>query len=155
MKIIPKQLLLLFAMLASAVFVRAGNVEYLTFNVDGNPIVIALAEHPVITYTDNTLHVKTEKDTIDIPVKKLSGTAFTETTGIKGIDSPQLQMEAGSVCLMNLPSESKVIVYAADGTEKLSLTADSNGQAIVNVDNLPKGIYIVKSAKQSVKITNK
>lgn len=155
MKNIPKRILLLFAVLVSTVFVRAGNVEFLTFNVNGDPIVIALAEHPVITYTDNTLHIKTEKETIDIPVDKLSGTSFSETTGIKSIDTSDLKIEAGSFCFMNLPSASKVIVYAANGAEMLSLTADSYGQAIINIENLPKGTYIVKSVSQSVKITNK
>lgn len=154
MKNIPKRILLLFAVLVSTVFVRAGNVEYLTFNVNGDPIVIALAEHPVITYTDNTLHIKTEKETIDIPVNKLSVTAFTETTGIKSVDISELKIDSGSVCFMNLPSTSKVIVYSANGTEILSSTADNNGQATVNVDNLPKGTYIVKSVRQSIKITN-
>ena len=68
MKNIPKRFLVLLAVVASTVLARAVNVEYLTFNVDGNPVVIALAEHPVITFTDNTLHIKTEKETIDIPV---------------------------------------------------------------------------------------
>jgi len=155
MKHIPKRILLLFALVTMTMYGRAGNVEYLTFNVADNPIVIALAEHPVITYTDNTLHIKTAKETIDIPVSQLSGTTFNETTAIKSIDGSQLQMKDGSFCLMNLAADSKVIVYSADGIEKLSTTVDANGQAIVNIGSLPKGVYIIKSANQTIKITNK
>lgn len=145
----------MFALVTIIMYGRAGNVEYLTFNVADNPVVIALAEHPVITYTDNTLHIKTAKETIDIPVSQLAGTIFSETTAIKNIDGSQLQMKDGSICFMNLAAESKIHVYSADGMEKLSTTVDANGQAVVNIDNLPKGVYIIKSANQTIKISNK
>ena len=133
----------------------ADNVEYLTFNVGDNPIVIALAEHPVITYTDNTLHIKSDKETVDIPVSQLSETTFSGTSAIKRIDGPQLQMKEGCICFMNLTTDSKVLVYTVDGVEKLSTTVNANGQAVVNIGSLPKGVYIIKSANHTIKITNK
>ena len=47
--------------------------ECLTFMVNGSPVDIVLSEHPIITYTNNTLHVKTAAKTVDIPVKDISG----------------------------------------------------------------------------------
>jgi hypothetical protein len=33
--------------------------------------------------------------------------------------------------------------------------ADANGNAVINLSSLPKGIFILHSAKQSIKIINK
>lgn len=150
-----KQLLLLLLLTISSISAWAGNVEYLTFNVSGSPIVIALSEHPIITYTDNTLHIKTANESIDIPVDEFSGAVFSETTDIKFIKDPQLQMNEGNICFNQLPPDSKVVVCAANGVEVMTATVDSNGQTVVEIGNLPKGVYIIKSAKQSIKITNK
>ena len=139
----------------SSISARAGNVEYLTFNVSSGPIVIALSEHPVISYTDNTLHIQTANETIDIPVTDFSGVEFSETTGVKFIKGPQLQMGEGCICFKQLPSDCKVVVYAANGVKVMTAIADNNGQVIVDIGHLPKGVYIVKSDTQTIKITNK
>ena len=60
-----RRLLMMLMLTASALQGRAANVECLTLTVSGKPVVIVLAEHPVITYKGNTLHVKTETTTID------------------------------------------------------------------------------------------
>ena len=65
-----RRLLMMLMLTASALQGRAANVECLTLTVSGKPVVIVLAEHPVITYKGNTLHVKTETTTIDIPVSE-------------------------------------------------------------------------------------
>ena len=64
-------------------------------------------------------------------------------------------MEAGNLCFQQLPKGSKVSVFAANGTEALSAVVDGTGKTVVNTSSLPKGIYVVKSATQTFKITNK
>lgn len=152
---ILQRLLVLLFIVSSHIFVHAGGVEYLTLKVSGNPVVIVLAEHPVITYTDNTLHIQTAKETVDVPVSQISGVAFSETTGIMAINNQQLQMQEGNICFQQLPQGSKVSVVAANGIEVFSATADDHGWAILNINRLPKGILVVKSATQTFKITNK
>ena len=151
---ILKRLLMLLFLMSSLISVHAAEVEYLTLNVNGNPVVIVLAEHPVITYSDNTLHIQTAEETVDVPVSQIADMAFTET-GIKAVKNPQLQMEAGNLCFQQLPKGSKVSVFAANGTEALSAVVDDAGKTVVNTNSLPKGIYVVKSATQTFKITNK
>lgn len=151
---ILKRLLMLLFLMSSLISVHAAEVEYLTLNVNGKPVVIVLAEHPVITYSDNTLHIQTAEETVDVPVSQIADMAFTET-GIKAVKNPQLQMEAGNLCFQQLPKGSKVSVFAANGTEALSAVVDGTGKTVVNTSSLPKGIYVVKSATQTFKITNK
>lgn len=146
---------MLFVLTPALSLVRAANVEYLTLNVGGNPVEIVLAEHPVITYTDNTLHIQTAKETIDVPVNQLSGVAFSETSGIKSIEDHQFQIGDGSICFQQLPKGSRVCIFAANGIEVMSAIVNDYGQTIINISDLPKGIFVVKSATQSFKITNK
>ena len=135
--------------------VRAANVEYLTLNVSGSPVEIILAEHPVITYTDNTLHIQTAKETIDVPINQISGVAFSETSGIKSIENQQFQIQEGSIYFQRLPKGSKVCIFTTNGIEVMSSIVNDYGQTIINISDLPKGIFVVKSATQSFKITNK
>ena len=135
--------------------VFAANTEYLTLNVGGNPVVVVLAEHPMITYTDNTLHIQTVKETIDVPVSQITDMAFNETTAINIVENGDVQIQQGSILLQQLPIGSKVCIIAANGNELFSAVVDDNGQAVVNVSRLPKGVYVIKSAMQSIKITNK
>lgn len=137
----------------SATSAYSSNVEYLTFNVSGSPVVIALAEHPVITFTDNTLHIKTAKNTIDIPVNEFSGAVFSETTSIKYLKDPKVQLNEGCVCFHQLPPESKIKVYATNGKEVLSDAVDGNGQVVINLNSLSPNVYIIKSATQTIKVT--
>lgn len=145
----------LLFMVSSYMSVHAEGVEYLTLNVGGTPVIIVLAEHPVITYTDNTLHIRTAKETIDVPVSQISGTEFSETSNIRVVENKQLQIQEGSLYFNELPRGSKVSVFAANGIEVSSANVDEDGRAIVNMSSLPKGIFVVKSATQTFKITNK
>ena len=56
----------------------AANVQYLTIVVNGKAVSFSLAEHPVITYANNTLVVKTATEEVEIPVASISGYEFEE-----------------------------------------------------------------------------
>lgn len=153
-RIIQRLLLLcLFVICCSSA--NADNVEYFTFNVNGNPIVISLAEHPVITYTGNTLHVSSTNTNVDIVVSNITGVGFSETTGINDIQLDKPQMEQGQILFRQLPSGSSVNVYDANGIRVSSVTVEGDGQATIDISTLPVGIYFIKSVNQTIKVTNK
>ena len=152
---ILKRLLMLLALISALMSVQATEVEYLTLNVVGNPVVIALAEHPIITYTDNTLHIQTTTETVDVPIDQITDISFLGTTSIKTVTNPQFQMEAGNICFQQLPKGSKVSVFDINGIVALSSIVDDTGKTVINICSLPKGVYVVKSSKQSFKIANK
>lgn len=68
---------LLLAAAVSGVSAATGNE--LTLIVKGEPMVIQMSEHPVITYTNNTLHIKTDAAVTDVPVSQISGGALPKT----------------------------------------------------------------------------
>ena len=141
--------------MASPPCVQAASVEYLTLNVSGTPIVIALAEHPVITYTDNTLHVQTAAKTIDIPVNQISGVAFTETTGITTNEYYPIQLNEGYLYFEQLKPDTKIIVYSVNGLEVLSKSVDSSGRTFIDTSTLIGDVFIIKTDKQTIKVTKK
>lgn len=147
--------LLMLLLATYTFFANADNVEYLTFNVNGKPVVISLAEHPVITYTDNTLHITTTETTVEVPVSEVSGVAFSETTAINNIAIGSHQMKDGLVIFQQLAQGSQVYVYNTNGIKVLSHNADINGQAVIDIGKLPTGIYLIKTGNQSIKITNR
>lgn len=149
------KVLLLSFLMASPPCVQAASVEYLTLNVSGTPIVIALAEHPVITYTDNTLHVQTAAKTIDIPVNQISGVAFTETTGITTNEYYPIQLNEGYLYFEQLKPDTKIIVYSVNGLEVLSKSVDSSGRTFIDTSTLIGDVFIIKTDKQTIKVTKK
>ena len=146
-------LMLLFS--ATAMSVHAANVEYLTFIVKGTPVVISLKEHPVITYSGNTLHVKTEEKTVEIPVQDVSGSGFSETAGINKPVVEGTELSAGKILFSQLPAGSQVTVYTVDGKAISTVTVGNDQRAVVDLQPLNGGVYVVKSATQTIKITNK
>lgn len=147
---------LMLLLSATTMSVRAANVEYLTFIVKGTPVIIVLAEHPVITYTGNTLHVQTtEGNKIDIPVQDVSGTSFSETAGINKPAIADMELKAGKMMFSKLPAGSKVTVYTVDGKTISTINVGNDQQAVVDTQQLGSGVYIIKSATQTIKITNK
>ena len=142
---------LMLLLSATTMSVRAANVEYLTFIVKGTPVIIVLAEHPVITYTGNTLHVQTtEGNKIDIPVQDVSGTSFSETAGINKPAIADMELKAGKMMFSKLPA-----VYTVDGKTISTINVGNDQQAVVDTQQLGSGVYVIKSATQTIKITNK
>ena len=150
-----RRCLLLCMLAVTTSMARAANGEMLTLIVNGSPVAIALAEHPVITYTGNTLHIKTEATSIDIAVADISGCSFMDPTGIKPVVIPDFQANNGELHFSKLPTGSTVEVFTTGGTKLLSTKVDQKGQASVGLDSLPKGVVIIKTTNQTIKITNK
>ena len=148
----------------------ASIAESLTFMVNGKPIVIYLADRPVITYTDNTLHIASTTEepsggggseppvvtVIDIPVQDITETIVDKTeTGIVRpvVETPK--MDAGKMLFTQLPAGSQVKIFSTDGKVVSTINVSNDEQALIDIRSLPKGIYIIKSDSQTIKITNK
>ena len=71
--------LLMLTLAAAVPKASAEERNVLKFIVNGKPMVFNLAEHPVITYTDNTLHIKTDASAVNVPVSQISGGALPKS----------------------------------------------------------------------------
>lgn len=150
-----RRLLMAVMVMAAALQARAASAEKLTFTVNGEKVEIILAEHPVITYTNNTLHVKTDTETIEIPVSEISGGSFDNPTGIQTLEMADMENRNGEIRFSHLKPGSPVEVFSFDGVKLSTTTADGEGKAVVSAGQLPKGAYIVRTASQTIKIVNK
>ena len=144
-------------LLAGTSLARAADVQFLTLMVNGEPVIISLAEKPVITFTDNTLHIVTEATEVDIPVADITGGTFVEDdpSAIKDPDLVKAMMSAGRVCFSGLEPFSTVNVYNVNGQLLKKQTAGNDGTVVIDLSNQPKGCYVVRSATQTIKVTNK
>lgn len=147
--------LLLCSLSVAPYVARAATGEVLTLMVSGNPVTIFLADHPVITYTGNTLHIATEETTIDVPVSEISDASFQTPVSIKPVTIPDCQTINGELRFSQLPAGSTVEVFYVNGKKLSSAVVGNEGQTTIDISRLPKGVFVVKTAMQTIKVTNK
>lgn len=135
---------------------QAENVQFLQVNLTDRSVSFALAEHPAISYSNNQLHITTALQAVDFNVLDIKDYCFaaTETT-IRELKLIQNQIHEGLICFSGLPASSMVELYASDGRRLFSAKASSLGLIVVDLGQFPKGVYLVRTASQSFKITNK
>lgn len=140
--------------------VMAAGVQYLVFNLNeaDKQVVIPLADQPVITMVNNVLkvtvagEVKVEKPFAEI--RSYSFTDATEPVDLSAVLKDNVRLEEGHVYMTNVNKGERISVYAADGRQVLTVTADDKGVADIDLSGLRKAVYIVKSANSSIKINN-
>ena len=152
-----KKLFLLLFCLISMVSVRGSEVRYFYADVGGSPVWFALAEHPVITYADNQLCVTTSVQTILLPVADIREAGFKDDvpTDVCTAWAARPQIVGSMVCFRELTPGSQVTVYTADGKLVNKQAVGADGMATVAMQKLPKGVCIIKSQYQTIKINNK
>lgn len=153
-----KVCLILLVMLI-AVSVKAENVKYLVFNSGGEQTVIALADEPVITINEGTLKVTVagvEKLLADLSeglTYSFSPVAPTSVLAVLAEESSRL--EQGHVYIAHAHEGETVRVFSVDGKLAASQRISSEGTADIDLTTLGSGLYIVKTAKTSIKVMNK
>lgn len=95
---------------------------------------VSFAEKPILTYSGTVIIISTEKETIEYPVAELSKITFEET-----------QTSTSSI-YTSAKAYNKV--YDIHGREVSVFDKGEN----VDLDNLPNGIYIVKTDCSTYKI---
>ncbi len=151
----------LVAALSFPVF-AAGDEEVLCLVVaytNGEEINFALAEEPVITYSNGTITVVGDEYTIeDLDLEDLDRYYFSETIpgGIDGItatDGSSTRFSDGKVYVTGLKGNDKVRIYTVDGRIVGSVSATSDGNACIDLNGLKGGAaYILRTPTTSFKI---
>lgn len=121
----------------------------------GNETILELSANPIITFSGEDMVVTSSLTTIAIPLADVdSYTAYDATTGIRPLtDAPQFAN--GHVLFSGLAKGSDVRIYTADGRLVSHQQADASGHAAVSLDSLPKGVYVIRTPDNSIKIINK
>lgn len=148
-----RKLLLLFACLISA-FAFADDVTYFTITANGSPISFPISEQTIITYADNVLVISTDENRIEIPVVDISSFVFNDEDVPTSIGKEQEQRGRASL-FKGLKPGSLVQVLTPNGVVVQTVEVPQEGIASLHLQTLPKGVYLVRTSAQTIKIINK
>ena len=167
-----QRLLGIAALCFCSLLARAENYSF-TLIVNGESYVFNLAEKPVITYEGDKLTVKVtepsavveEQSTVseisvavaevqNIDLEKVNVTPQDTEVGVKTVKA-DTEFANGQLKLNGLQPGSQVTVVSMGGKTCLTVKASAEGEAIVGLQTLPSGVYIVRTSKSSIKVTNK
>ena len=134
---------------------------------DGGSIAYPLSQYPIILANKNNTIIKTQKEeleynTSDIHKYTLSKVEpivgeFNDITPIKELqeNKPDIRMESNSIVLSQCVADMPVSLYSINGQLVGTYKTDSNGYLAIPMNNLSKGIYIIKSKSITYKIIKK
>lgn len=156
MKKLKFYLMLLVMLMATSA--KADSVKYLVLNSDGEETVIALADNPVMTINEGTLKVTVagvEKLSADLSQGLTYSFSETATSIQEILNNESSRLEQGHVYIAHAREGETVRVFTVDGKLVASQRINGEGTADIDLTTLGKGLYIVKSAKTSIKVMNK
>ena len=157
MKKLKFYLMLLVMLMATSA--KADNVKYLVLNSGGEETVIALADEPVMTIEESILKVTVageEKLSADLSQGVSYKFLAEDPTAIQEVLNKETsRLELGHVYIAHAKAGETVRVFTVDGKLVASQRINGEGTADIDLTTLGKGLYIVKSAKTSIKVMNK
>jgi hypothetical protein len=157
MKKLKFYLMLLVMLMATSA--KADNVKYLVLNSGGEETVIALADEPVMTIEESILKVTVageEKLSADLSQGLSYKFLAEDPTAIQEVLNKETsRLEQGHVYIAHAKAGETVRVFTVDGKLVASQRINGEGTADIDLTTLGKGLYIVKSAKTSIKVMNK
>ena len=117
----------------------------------GSSYEFYISDNPRITYQDNLLVIKNEKD-LSVSVEAADVKVFkfysSDNTAIDGVE---IGGNFGSR-MSGLKAGSSVNVFTPDGKSVQRTTVGKDGNAEIDFTQMPKGVYVVKTEKGSFKI---
>ena len=147
--------LLVLMLTASA---SAEGMQYVVFDLrDGTQTVIALQDKPVITCQGGELKVNVAgEEKVSVSLGDVAKYYFSDTPlSIFEMADEKPRIEMGHLYVTRAKAGESVRVYTTDGRMVGSYRISADGNADIDLTTLGKGLYIVKTAKASIKILNK
>lgn len=146
--------LLVLMLTASA---SAEGMQYVVFDLrDGTQTVIALQDKPVITCQGGELKVNVAgEEKVSVSLGDVAKYYFSDTPlSIFEMADEKPRIEMGHLYVTRAKAGESVRVYTTDGRMVGSYRISADGNADIDLTTLGKGLYIVKTAKASIKILN-
>ncbi len=129
-------------------------------SVDGTTVDFDFDNEPVMTFDGGQAVINSTSDTdVKFQMDNVENITFTSVySGIDAVkkgDGSQIRVTAadGKITVSGLKADAKVAVYDASGALVAGAGADANGQAVVNISNLGKGVFVVGTPSSSFKFT--
>lgn len=152
---ILRKILVIMALCAAFLNVRA-EVKYLVVNLnDGTNAVFALTDNPVITNTSSSLQVKTAEKSIEVAFTDLKNYQLTDNgSGIfENVASEDSYRILNNIIYLNgLKAETAVSLFTLDGRLLTRANADADGHAHIDLSSISSGVFIVTYNNKAIKI---
>lgn len=148
----------LFFFLLSWINIHAqGIVTVLFYTNEGQQIAYSFDDMPKYVFKDNntSLYLTTKKTSVTYSVENLKKFTFSQVpSGIdKAKNSTEVAQSVDGILIFSGYAAGSSI-FVCDGSGKIVATAKASAQgaATLSLQRLPKGVYLVKAGKMSMKI---
>ncbi len=125
----------------------------------GERMICQFSENPKLVHNDKTVTLTTTRVTITYQASEITKVYIDgdSSSGISGtsVEKGKLTLSDDAIYLSGLSASEQVRVYTTNGKLISSHKTTENGDLILSLSNLPKGLYIIKTKNQSFKITRK
>jgi hypothetical protein len=137
--------IILFALLALGCAAgHAQNTLYI-WQQTGEVVSYAFSEKPRITYADTNLILTTTKVQVEFPLSSVRKFTFNDVM----ID------DAIGTVRATLKDEGPLSIYTLGGVLVKTVPAEAGGRHTYSLDELPAGVYVVKSKTTSYKVVKR
>lgn len=123
---------------------------------DGKVANFAFSEKPIVTYADNQLVITTTKTSVQYPLYLLQKIDFalSEATAVEQVKpDAKFRFTDGTLYISGGTPGSQVYIYNMSGMTEGQYRIDDAGNAVISLQSLSKGLYIVKTCRFTFKFT--
>lgn len=148
-----KVLMPLFLLLFSSMMLAQEYNNVVVTLTDGTSRTISLSEKPIVTIANGKLVIKTDMSTTEFDRANVARFNFvSDLVGIDEISSDDNEVikDGDNLYFSNLPEDSLIKIYTADGSLVKSTTA--SGAYKISLAEFSAGVYIVSVNGVSTKI---
>lgn len=143
---------LILLLLSIATLSYADDAKVVIKQKSGSETALQLSAKPAITFSGDDFVVTTDATTITLPLSDVDYYTVSEgTTGIAPV-ATQPQFIRGHVVFSGLMEDTPVYIHTLDGRVVGQQPADASGKADVSLDSLPKGVYVVSTPNNNIKV---
>ena len=125
---------------------------------DGERMEYLLSDNPRIMHRNAMVELTSNTVSVEFPSSNVSkvylSTTATAVEKIK-VAEGEIRMYQDVIVLKGFGENEPVALYGTDGSQLWQQSMDGNGQLVVSLNSLSKGIYIFKTNHQSFKIIRK
>ncbi|MCH4156008.1 MAG: T9SS type A sorting domain-containing protein [Muribaculaceae bacterium] len=149
-----KLVIILMLMIGSAMAAVAQEFTTLVIQMkDGSSTKVQMLQQPKITFSGDTLIIKTMGTKLEIPRSKVKRFNYIDESGVDGVktSAAKFSQHGDRLIFTGLPTGSLIAVYGIDG--RLMREAEAAGSYEISLSELAAGIYVVSVNGASTKIT--
>jgi hypothetical protein len=153
MTLIMKRELLLFLFFTIAANLLAESITIK--QKGGNETILELSTNPVITFSGENMVVTSEVTTIIFPIDDIdSYVVGNAASGIQEKSDAPLFYD-GHIVFKGVKNKACVFVYSLDGKEMGKFVPDGSDIIDINLTSLPKGVFVISTPNNKIKVINK